>query len=308
MKKILLSKVNGKEIHRHNGISFNFVPILQNKKGKYAAFLLNPLHGRTLFFKKHKMKINNHMFNYLFIKGTGWTKQFNTFLLDSRDIPYMIGLLEEKDAIREWDISNYYLKYNFWTGIVLSVIKLEYVLDINGKLIKSDLITDLKGNKFNPHLIYFATRSKYRVCDLAFLSDIHKNNELEKVKIFFNVKSDIEYLKKFIEKLAFNVAYHHKLQGVNDSLSSHNVTLLGEIIDFEIIYSKEVPFDKKRWNLNLFKRQNREIFYALDLVTELIEYFKMKADWNYAKNLFLKYYLKHYSPHNKLSFFKKLGN
>ncbi len=86
-----------------------------------------------------------------------------------------------------------------------------------------------------------------------------------------------------------NVALHHKLGGVNDTLGPQNYTLLGEITDFEDIYVPEIPFKDKSWNENIESRQIKEVHFAIVMLYEFFAYF-VNPDYNEIRGKFMNLY------------------
>mgnify|MGYP000320175984 CR=1 FL=1 len=303
-KNTLLYKYNpveGKELYSKLKMDF---PIFSSTNGsKHSVELENPIHGRSICLGEIDYQNSKR---WLFAKGIGWTKQFTEFLFVDKDIEYYMGLQNIEECLREWEVSESLNRYKFWKGDVLAGYEYDYLF-LNGEKIPADEITYNGEQPFRPCMTYYCSRSRYRVFDVAYMTDEKRSQHLEWLIITSQSKTVKEYMEWFIDRTAYNVALLHKLGGVDDSLSSHNVTTLGEKIDFELVYVPEVPHKESSWNDNIYRRQNKEILYAFDLIIDLIAFFHVDFNWIISKDLFIKKYEEYYPNHDRESLFRKLN-
>ena len=194
------------------------------------------------------------------IKGVGWTIGGPSVLLSRKDDELCFGLYDKKSALREIAVSEY-----------IENLKIPATRVIGYAEIKERLLTKAKfssGKPILPCLLYTQTLSPLRVNDLIYFNSNQKLEIVSRIAMIFDIAPK-KYFDWFCIRLSETVAMLHEAGGCNDTLDWSNITLAGEITDFEWIYVPSIPLPWGNGKINLFERQEKEIIYAFEICVKL---------------------------------------
>ena len=108
-----------------------------------------------------------------------------------------------------------------------------------------------------------------RVADLIYFTDKEKREAVAYCCKYWNVSVQ-DYVKTFLETLARRVALLHKYGFINDTLDYGNVTMLGEIMDYEWITAPNVALlDGSDGLILTDERKEKEILYGAEICLQL---------------------------------------
>lgn len=226
-----------------------------------APRVLSPYHGRSAVVLEPDG-------SFIAIKGVGFTWAKPLIYRSLKDSELTFGLLAEKDALREIEVS---AMANTLTGDFAEVIgaALLTAIEIRGETVMLDELHWTNGELLRPCLLYTRQRSPLRVMDLLFMNDA----SLERgIAAACEARSwhRGEYLVRFAEAVGRTIACLHLAGGVNDTLEAGNITLAAEVTDFEWLHLPPVesPFTGDDGG-RLAERQEKELLYGIEAITFL---------------------------------------
>lgn len=225
---------------------------------KHLATCISSKHGRSIAIKE-----NN--FNWILIKGGGWNYCGPTLYRSTKDAELFFGLYDEKDATRELEVSQALEKISDNFPKVLYYKKFEdCCLPKEYEFLKT--IRHTNGELVIPCLLYTQVRTPLRVADIPFFNDEHKKEIIETYSNYWNIEPK-DFIDTFIKVLAQHVGIMHKNGFINDSLEYSNVTMLGEIIDYEWVTAPNILLpDGSKGDIIQHERKEKEILYAVEVV------------------------------------------
>lgn len=243
--------------------NFGLSLLKSNNFGAISGILLSPWHGRSHCLTSKLGDL------WIIIKGTGCPYMPNPYTPTQCMNGSKWGMLDRKDAEKEFEIMKQVAEFKTETSIPLALKKIIHP-------------------SFAPYLIYYGLKNPYRLIDLDFMNQNDK--KLVRENIFrdncgrFNSTHLIATYKisKTLKRLYDNGLIHN-------SLSTHNITCALELLDFEAsIQVLNSNYSSETLN-NLVLRemiQLREIAYQIawwfnedfnsDLVEELVKETKIK--------------------------------
>lgn len=266
----MLFKYSKFQVFKSEAIGKLFLPdgfVFENTK----CIIPTIMHGRSV-----SIKISDY--DWIMVKGGGWNYGGPVIYNSPKESELVFGLFSLFAAKRELDIS---IKIKEFSNEFPEVL---YYKEIKDKDLddKYAFLKELRfnsGNLVNPTLLYTRVKCPFRVADLIYLSDKQKQKIVSYCSKYFKV-SKKKFLISFLKKLANNVAHLHKWGFVNDTLEYSNVTLLGEIVDYELFSYPGILFDDGTdGRENLAERMEKEIFYATEIVLQLAALLKIKTDF-----------------------------
>ncbi len=219
------------------------------------------MHGRSV-----SIRISDY--DWIMVKGGGWNYGGPTIYNSPKEPELIFGLYSLWAAKRELIISNKIKEFSNNFPEVL------YYKEINAQMLpkKFAFLSNLKfnsGNYVKPTLLYTRVKCPFRVADLIHLTDKKKNELISYCVKYFNVEKN-NYIDSFTRELAKNVALLHKWGFVNDTLEYSNVTLLGEVVDYELFSFPGVLFEDGTDGQEILnERREKEIFYAAEIALQL---------------------------------------
>ena len=217
------------------------------------VFGLTPNHGRvaaTLGPEK----------SAILIKGIGWTLGGPLVLLSEKDDELCFGLYDKESALREVAVSEYIEDLNIPATRVIGYAQIK-----DQRLKKAKFSS---GKPIFPCLLYTQTLFPLRVNDLIYFSFKQKKEIVSQVCMVLGIESK-KYFEWFCIRLGETVGMLHEAGGCNDTLDWSNLTLAGEITDFEWIYVPGIPLPWGNGQIRLFERRKKEIIYAFEICMKL---------------------------------------
>jgi len=225
---------------------------------KHLAACISTRHGRSVAVKEND-------FSWVLVKGGGWNYKGPVLYRSTKDPDLFFGLFYEKDGIRELEVSKALESVSDDFPRVLYYKKFEdYPLPVEYEFLKT--VKHTNGELVKPCLIYTQVKTPLRVADLPFFKDEDKKEIIEVYSSYWNVEPK-DFVDTFIKALAQHVGIMHKNGFINDSLEYSNVTILGEIIDYEWITAPNILLpDGSKGDIIQHERKEKEIFYAVEVV------------------------------------------
>lgn len=216
-------------------------------------------HGRSAILERTTIHDKGHSYRDIDLKGIGSTVP--VIETGTRREGHW-GLLEKKDALHEYAMSENFLKAGIRTLRVLGIIELEEIL-LKGKKVSLKEAKEkgiIKG-KFQPVIEVRAFGTKTRIRDFirGFEGEIKKllledAKKIVSQEIGRDFSNDRDYLEWFTNTFGRNLGlmhkngwYHGRLGPHESSLGAHNITLDCRITDFDTV-RKIKFFEEKRLN------------------------------------------------------------
>lgn len=237
-----------------NGLGGIFCRYREEHKKLKNCYNLSPVHGRSC--------LTTSPHEYVHIKGVGWSFGPPYVFSTEKEPELIFGLFDIKYASREIAVSAILSAENITDA--KSVATAELVLDW---LPKYKL-----PRGFIPSLLYTRLPCPYRIADLAYLDLADRHGLLNIVRKFeyFDASADTKgFIELFLAKLVKASSKLHSIGGVNDHLTYDNVTITGDIIDFEWVYVPGIPCPDGTTDVNLDNRQEKTGLYILEVTLQL---------------------------------------
>ena len=225
---------------------------------KHLATCISAKHGRSLAVKENDFK-------WILVKGGGWNYGGSLLYRSVKDSELFFGLYDEKDAIRELSVSKALENVSGEFPKVLYYKKFEdcYLPKEYEFLLT---VRHTSGKLVIPCLLYTQVKTPLRVADLAFFNDDYKEEIIYTHSNYWGIDTK-DFIDTFVKVLAQHVGVMHKNGFINDSLEYSNVTMLGEIIDYEWITAPNILLpDGSKGDIIQPERKEKEIFYAVEVV------------------------------------------
>lgn len=214
---------------------------------------LTPLHGRVAGYL-HDTE------GWVLIKGVGWTFGGPRVLVSPKDSELCFGLYDKAAAMRELGVSDWLAANG------LNAARVQGFAEIDDSRFDSTVFQN--GHPVTPVLLYTSVTYPLRVADLAYFDDVRKDQIIAEVSSL-NGWAKADYVEEFIYTLSRNVAEFQSAGGCNDTLDPNNVTLAGEITDFEWVGVPDVPLPWGDFDENLVQRRQKEVIYLYDIFIKL---------------------------------------
>jgi len=250
--------------------NYNLFNVCQDHQGR-CTYQTSSIHARSCYLGKDSQ--NNHYFakGIGWVLADGWTPSFGS-----------TGILPLWAAERERDIA-----------IQLSKIGLSVVEPVSIRIhigvpaygtkhseqIESESILDLDGSKAFPSMYIYRSNCRWRLADLPFLSSSYREH------LFDELGGIDRWLQGLITQLSESVGVLHKNKGHDHSLSSHNVFLNGQRLDFEYAVIDEHPHRLKELNNNQLGWREKELYSLKLLSYEVAELTNVKWSSSYLETL-----------------------
>jgi hypothetical protein len=214
---------------------------------------------------------------------TGWDPREKEFL----------GLLESKDAFKEYKFGEKFLSAGIRAPRTLAIINLEEIIEGGKKFsLKEARKKGVIKEDFQPVVEVRGFGTKARISDIFFgdewleetkkllFEDAKKlvSQELERGD---NPLTDQEYLEWFAETLGKNVGLMHKNGWLHSNLTSHNITLDCRICDLDTVKKlkgDEINLDKDYAQSSSIQRLARWLDLPEKRLFELFERFQKSYD------------------------------
>lgn len=212
--------------------------------GKFNSALTGSIHGRTCY-----LGFEHEEGRHYFAKGIGWTWSNGWSPSDGS-----YGIFPLWGAERERDFSFQFMEFGIDTARPEAIFLHGSIPDAtNSNTHCADMISDLDGTPAKPCMYVYSSSSRWRIADLAFLSDSERD------KIWNNKNDKNGWLRFLLLKLAESCRLLHRHGGHDYSLSPHNSFIDGKRIDFEYAVLPEFPHKEKSLNLNSETWKEKEL-------------------------------------------------
>jgi len=222
------------------------------------------IHGRSCYLGS-----DNSGYHY-FSKGIGW-------VLSDGWKPELgsLGILPLWAAIREKEVATILRRIglNVVEPVSIEIHSLIPHYSSNGtSSLNSNTVLDLDGSLANPSMYVYRSKSRWRLSDLFFL----EKEYAEKLFGYYGGKE--KWLSWLISSLSHSVGLLHRNGGYDYSLSSHNVFIGGERLDFEYVVVNELPHRDKILNQDPTVWIEKELYGLKILSWEISEF--LNLDWS----------------------------
>jgi hypothetical protein len=216
-----------------------------------------PLHKRAVFANV----VNGSVIG---LKGCGWTLGPPYAVGSKKDAELWLGLLDEASGIREEKVSAKLQKWGVNCTKIVGIYHLTKAdLELLG-LFKNPIFTN--GNKVNPIILATQYKSRFRIGDCIGREVTEWLNEFDRLNPHNNRNNALE---AFGKDLAKSILIYQSYGAVNDTLGPENITLGGEITDFEWIYTPGISLPNGQSDEILRLRQEKEWVYYLESIHAL---------------------------------------
>lgn len=243
------------------GLGRCFIPYGVNYDNT-KAIVFSPLHGRAV-----AMQIEEY--NWLNVKGGGWNYGGPQIYISKKDEELIFGLYPLDSADRELKVSKEIEKFSSDFPKILYYKKIcDYALPPEYDFLRT--IKFKNGQLVNPCILYTQIKCPFRVADLIYLNNDERNRAIEYCCKYWNIDSRL-YTKTFMRTLAKNVALLHKHGFINDTLDCGNVTMLGEIVDYEWVTAPNIKLLDGTDGCSILtkERKEKEILYGAEVCLQL---------------------------------------
>ena len=240
------------------------------------------IHGRSVAVKVLD-------YEWILVKGGGWNYNGPFVYVSAKDQELVFGLNPYKAGLREYEVSKKIeeISDNFPKILYLKKFS-DYSLPKEFDFLKTIKFSD--GELVDPCLTYTKVKCPYRVLDLAYMSDTEKEKSIEYCCKYWDIPIE-NYVEKFTQELASWVGILHKNGFINDTLEFSNVTLLAEIVDYELITAPGVLFSDGTFGAEITDaRREKEILYGAEIVIQLESLLQKPFSLYMAYEKFVSYY------------------
>jgi hypothetical protein len=219
---------------------------------------------------RRALAVQTDQYTWLSIKGIGWVHGPPWAVLSPKDAELCFGIMDAESARREVQVSNWLLERKCdVTSCLEAVLLSEADLALIGI---HEVPTFRNGRLIEPAVLFTQCRSALRVSDWTPRRFEQWQRELEH---FFGSSQAVNDKKSlviaFARHLSRTIRQYHALGAVNDTLAADNVTIAGEITDFEWFYVPNIPLPDGTTDTRLFERQAKEAIYLIDVLLSLTE-------------------------------------
>lgn len=211
------------------------------------------------------------------------------------------GVFPAIDALRERDITAIFGNI-FDAPTPVAVVELNQIYDEKGICVPAD-ITNTPAS-----LYFYLVKEPVRICDLPFLDEEFRIAVFRRsvaILLGESIEADqgknlIEvYMLAFIKKLACASARLHLQGGHNAGIWEHNITMAGEILDFEQAHHPSVRDIHKYYSEDIEKHQKDEVvrsINAINYINGLLNYPIPEAN---AAHIYVREYIR-INPYGEL--------
>lgn len=217
------------------------------------------------------LKTDTHPGRCFSLKGAGWVHGPPWAFASPKDAQLYFGLMDRVSGEREMKVSKWFEQNAIHSTRVRFLFPLnKYELSLIG--LKPD-VKFKNGTRVNPVVLITESQAAYRV------DDYNPRSHEEWLKEFSQSNAGsgnseeglLSCLNEFAGKLAKSINTYQFLGASNDTLSPDNVTVAGEITDYEWIYVPGIPLPDGSTDIMLYERQLKEAIYYVDILLSLAE-------------------------------------
>lgn len=254
----------------------------------------------SLFCKKIIIPTINHGrsiacqiedYEWILIKGGGWNYGGPSVYISTKDEELVFGLISLKACKREYEVSKALEKIsNEFPKVLFYRRFADYDLPPKYDFLKTVQYTS--GDLVDPALLYTKVKYPYRVADLMYLTDDEKNQRVRECSEYWKIPAET-YIECFARKLADSVAIMHINSFIDDTLEYSNITLLAEIVDYELVTAPGVPlYEGKYDDWRIEARKEKELLYGAEIILQLSHLLHRNLDFYSCYELFVGEYKK----------------
>ncbi len=225
------------------------------------ALIPSIIHGRSVAVKKSD-------YCWILIKGGGWNYNGPLIYRSKKDDELIFGLNPSDAGQRELAVSRAIEKISDEFPKVLYYKRFaDQKLPSEFDFLKT--VRYSNGRLVDPCLTYTEVKCPFRVLDLAYQTNDEKELIINKCCAYWNIDKS-RYVEKFAYELGRHVGILHKNHFINDTLEYSNVTLLSEIVDYELVTAPDVPFTNGiDGSVMPDERREKEILYGAEVTLQL---------------------------------------
>lgn len=225
------------------------------------ALLPSIIHGRSIAVKKDSRQ-------WILIKGGGWNYGGPLIYRSKKDDELIFGLNPTDAGKRELEISKAIEKISDEFPKVL-YYKRFADCELPEEFNFLNTIRFSNGRAVDPCLTYTLVKCPFRVMDLAYQTNEEKDEIINSCCEYWNIDTS-KYIETFACELGRHVGILHKNHFINDTLEYSNVTMLAEIVDYELVTAPDIPFnDGTDGSVIPDERREKEILYGAEIVLQL---------------------------------------
>ncbi len=225
-----------------------------------------PLHRRAVFADLEDG-------NVVGLKGCGWTLGPPYALVSQKDAELWLGLLDESSGVREAKVSATLLSWGVNCSRIAGLYRLSQAdLDLLG-ISNKPIFTN--GKAVDPVILATCYKTRFRIGDCIGPATKNWYSEFDRLN---PSKDRAKALNIFGKNLARSILIYQARGAVNDTLGPENITLGGEITDFEWIYIPGIPLPNGQSDEILRLRQAKEWIYFLESIHALA--FNLSVDFS----------------------------
>jgi hypothetical protein len=265
-----LSPIPGEIVWENSEFPFPLEDLVPDKNGSKQG-QTSWQHGRSVYLGAHQA-LGQEL--HVFAKGLGWTqgwyKGWGPPLGSMGILPLRAALWEKQMALKVNSLG-------LDCSIPLGVVRKSTMFDMGGLPIDTNSVPDLDGTPAEPSLYYFALKSRQRLSEVG---DIQLD-ELKKTIAYETGLANDGWKMHYVEKIAncmlrASCAFHQN-GGHNYSASSHNMTIAGELVDFEYCVLG-IDHWETALNVNPAGWQEKELLGWLSALAQLLEELDLDID------------------------------
>lgn len=229
-------------------------PLLRNDEGTKPMWLVSPQHGRSFLVDK-----DSDSGRFTISKGNGLSYTSHVFARTPEQNYDVLGLLREKDALRDFNLGEDIAALGLRTN------KMEAVIELDSPITISETET------VNPVLLQYSVECPYRISDAGFMDITDILTESKK----WETLSD--YHSVYHHEIAAAFLFHelHVLHSngiLHNALTSQNITWALELLDFELASSPLHPYENEDYRRHVPDLFGREVWHIYQIVLDIAGY------------------------------------
>ncbi|MBU3978881.1 hypothetical protein KJ980_06850 [Patescibacteria group bacterium] len=250
-----------------------FPYLIKRKQGEQLLEGWSGHERSTLFTRKKFKDKQGRWYRDVDFKGNGYVRNGTVELPGGVaraglvGVPSLFGLLEIKEAFKEYEKSEEFLAAGIRAPRILAIINLEEIIYGGGKLsLEKARERGIINKDFQPAILVRAFGTRARPRDISEGTGLNKETkkviledakelvgeELGRGKI--NPLTNAEYLDWFAGTLGYNVGMVHRRGDLHGLLSGHNVTLDVRLCDLDTV--EKIKNNKERLDEIRFARNH----------------------------------------------------
>lgn len=265
-KAFYASEQNYTEIYVDQTIN-RLYPLVRDSGGNMLVYCVSPQHGRS-----YVVDIQDG--RYIVLKGSGLTYTTKTFFDTGEYLGHSWGVLNQKDAVRDFQVGNEIIKLGIKTNFMEAVMLLDKPFSSSNQELKCCLLQ-------------YSVECPYRISDYPFISIDKIKTEIKKWKSL-SVTKYPQYHLIAAEVMFRNLSIMHSHEILHNAIHSQNYTWALELLDFELARTPSIPYENE--NEHEFKLlYNREMIYTWEIINTIAWILNETIDNSMVENIACKY-------------------